>query len=261
MTSRTLLRLPVMLILLGVGLVHGGLPLPLAALQDRTIVLEEFDAVLEVEESGDLQVTERIRFRFSGSWNGIIRSLPVQYRTPQGFDYRLRLRDVEVLGEDGSPLRVEEERAGIFRDFRIWVPGAQDAVRGVTLRYRVENALRFFEEHDELYWNVTGDEWVYPIESVTAEVLLPSGVSGLRANVFTGGYRETGSAAEISEQELGFLFTSTEPLGIREGLTVAVAWNPGVVDRPTYPPVVQLVDIRSGGQLSSSSPLHDVHRD
>jgi hypothetical protein len=66
----------------------------------------------------------------------------------------------------------------------------------VTLRHRVDNALRFFEEHDELYWNVTGDEWVYPIKTVTAEVRLPAGVQGLRANVFTGRYGEPGRDAE-----------------------------------------------------------------
>ena len=211
------------------------LPLPdsVLARQDRTIVLEAFDATLEVEQSGDLQVTERIRFRFSGSWNGIIRSLPVKYRTPQGFDYRLRIREVEIVGEDGEPLRMEEERVGIFREFRIWIPGASDAVREVTLRYRVDNALRFFEEHDELYWNVTGDEWVYPIETATARVRLPQGVQGLRANVFTGRFGEAGRDADIEEVETGFVFRSDRELGIREGLTVAVAWNPGVVERPT----------------------------
>lgn len=52
---------------------------------------------------------------------------------------------------------------GHSQALKIWVPGAADAVRTVVIRYRVADALRFFEDHDELYWNITGDEWPYPI--------------------------------------------------------------------------------------------------
>jgi Predicted membrane protein (DUF2207) len=37
----------------------------------------------------------------------------------------------------------------------------------------VLNALTFFDTHDELYWNVTGNGWEPPIERVTAEIDLP----------------------------------------------------------------------------------------
>ena len=77
------------------------------------------------------------------------------------------------------------------------MPGAQDAVRTVVLRYRVRNALRFFEEHDELYWNVTGDEWEMPIEAASATVMLPPTVAGLRALAFTGGYGSTEQSATV----------------------------------------------------------------
>ena len=61
----------------------------------------------------------------------------------------------------------------------MWVPGAHDATRTIVLRYRVGNMLRFFEEHDELYWNVTGTDWDVPIESATARVVLPAQVTAV----------------------------------------------------------------------------------
>ena len=64
-----------------------------------------------------------------------------------------------------------------------------DATQTVKLRYRVANGLRFFDEHDELYWNVTGDEWEIPIEIASARVRLPAGISGVRATAFRGAYR------------------------------------------------------------------------
>ncbi len=46
--------------------------------------------------------------------------------------------------------------------------------------------IRFFEDHDELYWNVTGNEWENPIDLVTARIELPDGVTGLHAIAYTG---------------------------------------------------------------------------
>ncbi len=48
------------------------------------------------------------------------------------------------------------------------------------LHYQVRNGLKFFEDHDELYWNVTGDEWDVPVGDASAQILLPPGVTGVR---------------------------------------------------------------------------------
>jgi len=228
----TLLLLLLSLVVPSGTLAGSGSESP-AASQERTIVIQGFDVTLEVGEDGGLEVQEHLELRFSGSWNGIVRAIPFRYRNRAGMDYRLDLRVQEVADADGAALRWEESRAGFNREIRIWVPGASDAVRTVILRYHVGNALRFFEEHDELYWNVTGDEWPYPIERASAVVRLPSGATGRRSNVFTGPFGATGRDAAVQDTPDGFLFETTRELGIREGMTVAVAWNPGAVRRPT----------------------------
>jgi len=40
-----------------------------------------------VARDASIDVTETIRARFTGAWNGLYRTVPVVYRTPQGFDY------------------------------------------------------------------------------------------------------------------------------------------------------------------------------
>jgi len=97
----------------------------------------------------------------------------------------------------------------------------------------VRNGLKFFEEHDELYWNVTGDEWEVPIERARAVVRLPAGVAGIRSYAFTGGYGSQESAARITAVGTTLTVETTRGLNFREGVTVAIAWNPGVVARPT----------------------------
>jgi hypothetical protein len=122
-------------------------------------------------------------------------------------------------------------REGHYRKIKVWVPNARDAVRTVVVRYRAENALRHFDEDDlewdELYWNVTGDEWPVPIEASSALIQLPSGVTGVRARAFTGRFGSDESAADIAirDAENAVEVRSLRGLGIHEGLTVVVAWD------------------------------------
>lgn len=204
--------------------------LPAAA---RSFVLSRFDVELQVLSGGDLLVTETVSPRFEGAWNGIERLIPIEYRTPQGFNYRLLLDRVTVTDEAGTPLKVESSRERHYRNFRIWIPGATDATRTFVLKYRVRNGLKFFEDHDELYWNVTGDEWDVPIEQASVRIILPPQATGIRAQAFTGAYgaRETAATVEIVGAGVGM--TMTRALGFREGLTAVVGWDKGIVAAPT----------------------------
>src|SRR4026208_237955 len=151
-------------------------------------------------------VDETIVPRFTGAWNGIYRTIPVEYRTPQGLNYTLRLQIESITDNAGQPLKYESSRERQYRKLKIYVPGAADSTRIVKLRYRVSNALRFFDEHDELYWNVSGDEWDVPIESASAQVHPPEGATGIRATAFRGAY---GSTEQSS--------VSIEPAGVGAG--------------------------------------------
>jgi hypothetical protein len=202
------------------------------AAAERSLVIERFAVTIDVDRSGDITVEERIRARFTGTWNGLFRTIPIQYRGPQGSNYTLRLDLGAVTDDTGTPLRHESSRERHNRKIKIWVPGAADATRTVVVRYRVGNGLRFFDEHDELYWNVTGDEWDVPIEHASALVRLPEGVSNVRATAFSGVYGSTERAtATVSGNTVRA--EGSRPLSFREGLTIVAGWNPGVVDRPT----------------------------
>lgn len=196
----------------------------------RELVIESFDVTVRVNRDGTLDVTETIRPRFTGSWNGIYRAIPVEYRTPQGFNYTLFLEVESVTDETGRSLRYETSRERHYRKFKIWVPNARDATRTVILRYRVKNGLKFFEEHDELYWNVTGDEWEFPIEAASARIILPAGAAGVRALAFTGSYGSREQEADVEIQGSDVLVRMRRSLDFREGLTAVVGWNKGLVE-------------------------------
>ncbi len=218
------------------------------AAAQRTLEIQRFDADIHVEEDGSIEVTETIRARFTGAWNGLYRMVPVKYRTPQGFNWSIRLELLGARDEQGAPLRTETLREGHHVKYKVYVPGAQDATRTVVIRYRARNALRFFEDHDELYWNVTGDEWDVALGDVSARITLPRGAAGLRATAFNGIYGSTSREAVVSLADSAIHVTMPRKLEFREGLTAVVGWDKGLVDEPS-------ATERVSGFLAANWPL------
>jgi hypothetical protein len=209
-----------------------GAPAAVGA-QDRTLTIEKFDTRIVVGVDRSLDITETITFNFSGSWNGVFRMVPLEYRTSTGFQWTVRADLIEATDERGTVLEVEQLRERHYRKFKIWVPGAQNTTKTITLRYRVDGGLRFFEDHDELYWNATGDEWDIPLGMVTAEVVLPDGATGVRATSFNGVYGSAATEAKSKIDGARISFVMPRPLEYREGLTVVVGWDKGLVPTPT----------------------------
>ncbi len=117
-------------------------------------------------------MSETIVAHFEGAWNGLYRTIPIEYDY-HGFDYSLDLRMLDVTDDQGEKLRYETSRERHYLKFKIYVPDANDATHTIVLHYSVVNALKFFDDHDELYWNVTGDEWDVPIRNAQATSLCP----------------------------------------------------------------------------------------
>ncbi len=140
----------------------------------RELHIHDFHAELDVLPDSSLDVTETIRVEFTGAWQGIYRTIPVEYEGPGGFNYSLFVTEISATDSDGRPLRIEKQRSGRNLKLKIFVSAAEDTSRNIGLHYRVRDGLRLFEDHDELYWNVTGTDWDVPIESASAHVILPA---------------------------------------------------------------------------------------
>ncbi len=198
----------------------------------RSLAIKGFDATIAVKQDASLDVTESITAQFTGSWNGIYRMIPVVYRSPQGFNWRLRVELLGATDEFGRPLKVEASRVRHYLKYKIWVPGAYNATHTVKLHYLAFNGLRFFEDHDELYWNVTGDEWDVPLEAVSARITLPGAATGVRAIAFNGAYGSTAQDARVTTGGTSISMAMPQGLGFREGLTAVVGWDKGAVAAP-----------------------------
>lgn len=204
------------------------------AAQARTLTIQNFVEHVEVAKNGTIDVTESIEVHFTGAWNGIYRKIPVKYTTPAGFGYTLFLEPISVTDDAGHALKYQQSDVGRYTEFKIWVPNAVDATHTLVLHYRVLDAISFhFSDHDEFYWNVTGDEWEYPIESAAAHIVLPEGVTGLHAIAYTGVYGSRAQNAEVSINGNRVDIQTNGELSFHEGLTAVVGFDKGSVFPPS----------------------------
>ncbi len=198
----------------------------------RQLKIEKFSAEIFVQPDSSLDVTETIEVGFIGVWHGLYRTIPIEYETPQGFNYSLFVTLQEATDQAGQKLKVEASRDGHYLKWKIYVDDATDVDRTIHLRYKVRNGLKFFEDHDELYWNVTGDEWDVPVGNASAQIFLPQGVTGVRTNEFTGSYGSRAQNANVKASENSVEVSMVRPLAFHEGLTVVVGWDKGFVKEP-----------------------------
>lgn len=220
---------------------------PAGAQPGDSLRIRAFDADLVVERDGTLLVTEKLRVAFFGPWNGLNRDLSLEHRTGEGRREKLRVELLGVVDERGQPYEVEEESPAAWtKRFKIWARSPNNEERTLVIRYRVKNALRYFfaEQNsevgdlDELYWNVTGNEWTMPIDRATARVILPDGAAPRRQAVYTGYSGETGddagTDADVRSAQGIVTFSTRRELSPGEGLTIAVGVAPGAIaGRPT----------------------------
>lgn len=200
----------------------------------RELKIEKFSAEIFIQPDSSLDVNETIDANFIGVWHGLYRTIPVEYVTPQGFNYSLFVKLVGATDAAGQPLKVESSRQGHYLKWKIYIDDATDADRTIHVHYIVRNGLKFFEDHDELYWNVTGDEWDVPILDASAQILLPAGATGIRTNVFTGSVGSKAHDGEASTSGSIVEVSMDRPLAFHEGLTVAVAFDKGFVKEPGF---------------------------
>lgn len=200
----------------------------------RSFSIERFAVALEVLPDASLAVQEHLTIRFQGHHNGIFRLIPVRERQ-RGLELDVRVHDIHVLDDMHAPLRTEVSYPGRYVQIKAWVPGAVDTTKTLRILYRVRRALLSFDGHDELYWNVTGDEWPVPIEQADATVRLPTGLGAeaVRTLAFTGVRGARGADYEEDRRAGEITFRTRRPLGPREGFTIVVGWPAGAVARPS----------------------------
>jgi uncharacterized membrane protein len=105
--------------------------------------------------------------------------------------------------------------------------------KNYVINYVIRRAVNYFPDHDELYWNFTGNEWQVPIESASVKVILPENAkNNLQYKCFEGIF---GSTDECETNASGNIieYKSTSALSAGEGMTIVAGWPKGITKAPT----------------------------
>ena len=198
-----------------------------------------YDSHIVVHPDGSMTVWETIKVKAQGQdiKHGIYRDFPTLYRDHYGNRYIVGFDVLEVL-RDGKADDYHVD--SLNNGKRVYVGNKDVNLKpgdySYTLVYKTNRQLGFFADHDELYWNVTGNGWNFRIDRASATVELPPGVSREKIKVdgFTGlqGSKAKDFRAAVDGSAKSS-FTSTRPLGPREGLTIVVSWPKGLIAEPT----------------------------
>lgn len=190
--------------------------------------IERFDATIQVQENARFVVEETIDVDFTEPRHGIFRTIPVRYTDARGINRSIRLRVSGVTDEYGHDIPYTTRRSG--RDVEIKIGDPDRLVIGpvaYTIRYTVDRGILFFDDHDELYWNVTGTEWPVEIEDSSASVFTPAPIGEVATECFTGPFGSTESMCTTVREEKSVRFLANDIL------TIVVGWPKGHVTAPT----------------------------
>jgi len=210
--------------------------IPAIVAADERILAYHSDIL--VKQDGWVEVTETIRVRAEGRQirRGIYRDFPTAYKDADGTDYRVRFTPLAVLRNDRiESFNAQEMNNGVrtyFGSADILIPAGEHTY---TFRYEAHRLLGYFPDHDELYWNVTGNEWNFPIDSATATVSFEFEVApdDVELYAYTGRSGSSGQDYAATIDRAGRpVFETTGILRAEEGLTISVAWPKGLVDEP-----------------------------
>ncbi len=197
-----------------------------------------YDSEIRIGRDGSLDVTETIRVSVEGIdiKRGIYRDFPQSYKTKWGLR-QVRPFEVTKVTRNGidEPFRVEKMGSGT----RVWIGNSEvilpaGSEQQYALNYRTSGQLFHDEKGDELYWNATGNHWIFPIEEATAKVILPEGIGILTAEAYTGAQSAKERGYEVSTDGNTAAFNTTSSLAVQEGLTVVVRWEKGKLDPSVY---------------------------
>lgn len=200
----------------------------------------DFDVLIEVDTQGVYDITEKITVAASGNRikRGIYRALPTRRKEKTNSFVNISYT-IESILKDGKRETYHTKEEGGY--FKIYV-GHKDiylsnGVYEYTVKYKTYGHVGFFDNYDEVYWNVTGTEWTLPIDKVKAKIRIQGNPEVKQMACYVGSYGSSDSnCSKESKPEIRF---TAENLQSRQGLTVAVGFEKGAVQPPPPPTFFQ----------------------
>lgn len=210
-----------------------------------------FHSDINVDTHSGLDITEKIKVHSLGDQirRGIFRTLPLS-RNLNNRTQKVKYEIISIKKNGKEEDYHEEIEDGFLKIYIgnkdvILQPGNYD----YEIHYKTENQIGFFDQYDELYWNVNGNYWDFPVDTISATVNLPQGANILQNSCYTGfaGSTEKNCNSKLlSDYSIEW---SASGFQANDGLTIAVGFKKGIMIPPPPPSFLEKFGILIGGFL------------
>jgi len=197
----------------------------------KSYYYDSIEVDIQIDQDSTFLITEKQTYNLDGSFGYFFREIALK-----NLDH---ISDIEVFDSEGKKLNKSEYevssemgRKSIRWDFsrRIF----NNELKSWTIKYKVHGGLRFFEGHDEFYWNAIFEDREVPVKRAEVIVYLPKEFNkeNISQRLFIGpleSKNESSNYEIVDEKTVRFWGEDIPP---RYFLTTVVAWPKGVVIKP-----------------------------
>ncbi|MBI3956835.1 MAG: DUF2207 domain-containing protein [Candidatus Kerfeldbacteria bacterium] len=191
-----------------------------------------WESAITISPDSSILVRETQTFVFEGDFSFVTRTLP----KTKGIVYS----DIRVFDDSGAELTGSAvDVTGSGDDVIIKLNfSASNTTKTWTFEYRAWNAIGFFDDDDELYWNAVSIEREVPIRSVLVRVRLPSDeikLNDTRQRLLVGPVGSTTESTDysVSLDPLQLVYRGSD-IRSNESFTIVAGWPKGYVTEQTY---------------------------
>jgi uncharacterized membrane protein YgcG len=200
----------------------------------QDFVIKDFSAAYNLnneDPQGALQITESITVDFSAQNRGILRSIPHTYKDN---DLRLQINKIVRDGADEPYITYDENDNTVIKigDADTYITGKHM----YEISYSLQNVVTFYDEYDEFYWDINGDQWLQSFDTVSVHLdTEASSYKGAEAGCFTGLFGSAERAGcDLLVKTNGLRATTTTGLSANETLTIVQTYEKGYFTPPTW---------------------------
>ncbi|MEI7513242.1 MAG: DUF2207 domain-containing protein, partial [bacterium] len=200
---------------------------------------KNFDVNITVDRDSSFIVEEKQLYSYQGRFNMGYRNIPLKDVSD--------ITDVQVIdGETGKPLEysskaLEKYNAASWGSYTFykkngemiieWYYNLENTDHLWILKYKVYGGIGYFNDHDEVYWNIFTNYDV-PIQSSLVNINLPPNnftASDLKATAYTTLPTNNPKNWNRDSDQM-FQYFTAGPFEPKESFTVALGWPKGLLD-------------------------------
>jgi uncharacterized membrane protein len=211
--------------------------------------LESFVSENNINSDGTLLVKETIVYNPGNEErHGLFRKIDFKKINMDNKKFILGIDILRVTDENGNSYKYSQKKSGQYIELKIGDPDRLiNSPKTYVIEYKVSGAVTYFTDHDELYRNLTENNWTVPIKNFNASISFPNLIDeeSLKYICYEGPDGSTSQSCIVDYSEGKVNVSSSRVLSPGEGVTAIVSFPKGIVEvlepKPDRPGILFII--------------------